>query len=212
MDKIIQRTCAIVFVSLLVTVTLYVTLAGTSVMALRMPRSEATDSLAAEGQPEPDKNPIACVVLDEIMLQAESTETKVLVDEVPADAVVAGIDLKVFIEGVPAPALETHVSAPGTKMIKLPLSLSAVGGVARTAETAHELDGSSAQGVWTVMLVPMDAALEGHRASISLAIHYTATLPLPEIRSGGEGARPAFHRLPAPVWELASPSGENQLK
>ncbi len=212
MDKIIRTTCAIVLVTLLVVVILHVTFTGTNVMALTMPQSQVRTPPAAQRQPEPDKNPIACVVLDGIVLRAEGTETKVLVDEVPADAVVVGIDLKVSVDNVPAPALETHVSAPGTEMIKLPLSLSAVGGVARTAETAHELDGSSAQGVWTVMLVPMDAALEGHRASISLAIHYTATLPLPEIRSGGEGARPAFHRLPAPVWELASPSGENQLK
>jgi immune inhibitor A len=155
--------------------------------------TSATD--LAQGQPAQTEL-LAHMTFDGIVLSAGGTEAQALLDEVPTDSIISGIDSKVTIDGTHTSAVGLQVAAPNTGKRQIALDTDAPG-IAHTAQAAHDLDGALAQGTGTIALVALDAALAGHRASVSLAVHYRATLALPELRSGGVGARPEFHRLPA---------------
>lgn len=182
---------AIVLVTLLATAAL----TSTGVGASTVPVAQVSGESSAEHPAASGQTLVAHVVLDEIALQAEPVEVKGFVQDVPADAIVAGIDVKVSGRDAPAPAVEVYVSAPAGDPVNLPLQ--ANGELLSTAQTQHALDGAVAAGAWSVRVVPLDAALEARPVSVSLAITYTSnSVRLPQLITGGEGARAAMHRLP----------------
>ncbi|MGB0383743.1 MAG: cohesin domain-containing protein [Ardenticatenaceae bacterium] len=176
----------------------------------------------------PEQQLVAHVLFNEIELSAEGTQVEALVDEVPNDSVVTGVEFKLSIsqeepleQAIDPQAVKTLFSAPGSSLLNLSADRSEVveeispsepsqfwGGrgrgslvraVARTTEPRDDFDGSSVQGAWAVKLIAQDASLVGRQASVTLLIHYRARVHLPELKSGGEGARAAIHRLPAPL-------------
>ncbi len=155
----------------------------------------------------------------DVAIDQGGTQVALLLTDMPDDAVVAGVHLKVSVAGVPAVGLQVQVAAPDGARMDIPLqAVAAVEGsdgkaapdemqvaVARTADTFHALDGRPALGAWTVTLVPVDGSLVGRAAGVSLVVQYTTSYAWP-LQSAGSGGRPAMHSLQAPIWELSAPA------
>ena len=159
---------------------------------------------------------VAHVARDGVVIEQGETQIELPVNEMPDDAIVAGIDLKVSVAGAPVTGLQVQLAAPDGTLVEVPLQpvpadqgngakrapdgAGTQVGIARTAITFHQLDGKPGLGAWTARLVPTDAALVGKVASISLVVQYTTSTAWP-VTSEGSGGHPAMQSLPAPIWE-----------
>lgn len=162
-----------------------------------------------------------------VTLASPETALRLAIDDLPADAVVAGVSLKIAVEGIAEPSLTAQISAPRSDQ---PRSLALVAapmrskgtdttrgttgdkpphGVLSTASTRHDLDGAAARGDWTIIIGLPDAGLNGRTATVGLAVWYKTI-------SSTASTTPSNRRLetrslPAPLARLLSTSSNRPV-
>ena len=194
-------------------------LSAGSVTAKEISPSPIDSPIAVAEQTQEQPTAVAQVARDGIVLEQGETQIELLVNEMPDDAIVAGIDLKVSIAGAPVTGLQVQLAVPDGALLEVPLQpvpadqgngakrapdgAGTQVGIARTAITFHQLDSKPGLGTWTARLIPTDAALVGKAASISLVVQYTTSTAW-SVTSENSGGHPAMQSLPSPVWELST--------
>ncbi len=177
----------------------------------------------APAQPAATQRLVTHAFQEGIIIGEDGAIATLNIEDVPQGAVVAGVDLKVSIEGNTGLPIDAFVAAPETNAVRVALnadmqSVQAPSGsktadsdsgditLNRTQDTFHGLDGADVAGAWTVQLNPQSTDLAGQSASVSMVISYDATVDLPELRGDDGSAQPGVQSLPAPVWEMESES------
>ena len=96
-------------------------LSAGSVTAKEISPSPIDSPIAVAEQTQEQPTAVAQVARDGIVLEQGETQIELLVNEMPDDAIVAGIDLKVSIAGAPVTGLQVQLAVPDGALLEVPL-------------------------------------------------------------------------------------------
>ena len=194
------------------------------VIALFMSIFIVQGSLATEdvpAKPEPASAEIISQVdqlfrvhakVNDFQLVDDTLVATVVIEDVPDDALVEKIELKLTSDQEWDANLAVDIYAPAagalnisafekrdqeqvTAKQKVEESAGQTQFIYTAQETYAGLEKESVQGQWKISIANGAQSLPSAELSGTLVVYYSSDIPLPEVRSGAAGAQPAFQRI-----------------